>query len=87
MLKKVAVQMKDRPFLGKDPMSVITFLQYPRSAFDACGKHEKAAMWLFKQYFIGLIKAAVKSHVVLLNFVSTGLEKALRTCSKVVNFL
>lgn len=53
MAKKVAVQMKDRTFSAKDPLSVVAFLQRFKSACDADGIHEGAARWLIKQFLTG----------------------------------
>lgn len=44
MAKKIAVQMKDHTFSGKNPRSVRVFLKEIKSACNACEIHEIAAM-------------------------------------------
>lgn len=42
--KKTTVQIKDRTFSGRDPVSIIAFLQNFKTACDACNIHEGTDM-------------------------------------------
>lgn len=48
MPKETAVQMKDRMFNRKDPLSIVTFRQDFKAACNACNIYEGVVMWLFK---------------------------------------
>lgn len=84
MAKSTAVQMEDRKFSEKNQISVITFLQDFKLVYNVRGIHERATMWLFKQYLTRLARAAVKSRVILPSFVNVGHKGALQTYSEVV---
>lgn len=61
MAKKIASQIKDCFFSGKDPILVVAFLQDCKSACDAYGIYEGAVMCLFKYFLTGLSEPAVKA--------------------------
>lgn len=65
MIKKRAVQMKDRTFNGKDPMSIIVFLQDFKAACNAYRIQEGAAMWIYEQYLSGRVESVIKARVAL----------------------
>lgn len=67
MAKKIAVQMKDRTFPGKDPSLVIAFYNEFKSLSDECGVPEDVAKRLFKQCLADPAKAAVKARLTLRN--------------------
>lgn len=48
MMNNTAVQMNDRTFSGKDPVSIIAFLQNFKATCDAWDIHEEADVWLSK---------------------------------------
>lgn len=67
-------------------MLEVAFLQNFKSARDACGIHEGAAVWHFKIYLTGPAEQAVNSRVALPKPVNKNHEGALRTYSKVFQF-
>lgn len=87
MAKKIAVLMKNRTFSGRDPMSVIGFLQEIKSSFDACEIHESTVMWLFKQVLAVPAGAAVSARVTLTNSARFYHEGALNAYSAIVQLL
>lgn len=60
--------MQDRNFPGKAAMSVITFLKEFKSAYNSCGIHEGAAIWMFKPVLAGLAEAAEEMRVTLSSY-------------------
>lgn len=78
VVKKRAVQMMDRTVLREDPISAVVFSQDFKTACEACGIREEAAIWLSKQYFSEPAEAAVKSRMTLQSSVNTDHTGALR---------
>lgn len=65
MTKKTAVQMMYGTVNGKDHMSVITFLQDLKAAYDACDIYDEAAMRLSRYYWSDLVKSVITARVAL----------------------
>lgn len=84
MAKKIAVEMKDRIFSGKEQMSKIAFLQEFKSAWNACGIHKSAAIWLLKQYLVDPAGAVENALLTLPNSANVYHESALKSYSTIV---
>lgn len=65
MVNRLAVQMKDGAFSGKDSTLVVAFLQEFKSACDAGRLYGSAALCLFNQLLTGRAEAEVKVRVTL----------------------
>lgn len=87
MAKKIAMQMMDRTFFGKDPTLVIAFLQKFKSSRNACKIDEIATMWLSKQFLTGPDDAAVKARITLRKSARFYHEGVLKLYSAIVQIL
>lgn len=79
--------MKDRTFSGEDPMLVIIFVQRVKSACNTCRFHESTAKWLFEQYLIGPVEAAMKVRVTSTSSATFYHQGALKSYLAIVQFL
>lgn len=87
MTKKVTMQMKDETFGGRDPVSIIGFLQDFRAACNDCSIVEGAALWLFKYFLADPVELDIKARVVLPAQASKAQKRCLTTYSATDNFL
>lgn len=65
MTKKTSVQMKDRTFNGKHPLSIIAFLHDFKAVCVVSNIQRGAEMWIFKRYLNGPIDSVIKEHIEL----------------------
>lgn len=61
--KKITVPMKDHSISVENLVSTIASLQGFKVACDASNIHDRAAMWLFKHYISGRVKAVIVARV------------------------
>lgn len=87
MTKTVPVEMKDRMVDGRDPVSIITFLQDLKAMCDACNVHEGAVLWLFKYFLSSPVKSVTKARVTLPTDTMKPQEGCLTNVLAVINFL
>lgn len=87
MTKKVAVQMKDRTFCGRDQVSIIAVLQDCKAACDAFKIHEGAAIWLLKHFLTRCVEADIKALVALPTKTAKAQEDCPTSYSTVIKFL
>lgn len=60
MTKETTVQMEDHTFNGKDLLSIITFPQDFKAAYEVFNIHEGAPMWLFNHHLAGSVISVIK---------------------------
>lgn len=53
LLKNIRVQMRNLIFNGRDLISILSFLEKFKFAYEAKDVHESAAMWLFHYFMEG----------------------------------
>lgn len=54
------MQMKNRTFTGKDPVSIIAFLPDFEAVYNAYNIYEGEAIWIYKHYLSGPVAAVIK---------------------------
>lgn len=86
MAKKISVLMKNSTFYRKDPMSIIAFLQYFKSACDACKSFGGTTTWIFKQYLTDPDNAIVNPKFALPNFSSFYTKGTQKSHSTIFQF-
>lgn len=65
MATKIAVQVNDEIFNGKNTVSVIVFIQEFKAACNVSNIHEGAVIWLLKYYLNGSLESIFKARVAL----------------------
>lgn len=84
---RLKVQMDMKLFDPKDPVAIPAFLTNFKTACDALGIHEGAAMWLFKPFMRESAKSALNMRICPSDQSSVTKKGKLASYSAVVNYL
>lgn len=63
--KRVAAQMKNQAFNGKDPITIVNYLIDFKRACHLSNIQEGAAVWLFRDYTTDPAFAAIKARLTI----------------------
>lgn len=87
MTKKTAVPMRNRTFNGKEPLSIVAFLQNFKAACDARNVHEGAAMWLFEHYLNRPVESVINARFALPAETARAQNGCLTSYFAIINWL
>lgn len=63
--RKMVAEMENKNFNGKEPLSIIAFLQEFKSICDELHIYDSAQIWLFKNYLNGLVESVIRACAML----------------------
>lgn len=79
--------MKNRIINGKEPVTIIAFLQDFKAPCNACNIHESAAMWPFKNYLSVPVESVIKNGVAIRTQTAGAQEAYFTSHFAIVNYL